>query len=362
MLRSSTLSIYVAKTFFIRILAFLVGLVLILQTLDLINESDKVLAAPGATDAALWAYVQLRLPQLIGQFAPFSVLLGALVTMATLAQNSEVIIMKAAGLSPHQILMPMFIVALLFGCAHFAFNETVLVQANDRLKTWQAQDYGASPPSREQAKRSVWVTDGNDVIHAAHVTRQGQDLILENLNIYSRSAARNLTAITFAERAVLSGQTWRLEQGKQTDLATNTTKSFARQPWATSIKAERFLATAVEPGRVSFGQLRVAIAELKAGGHPTDAMLAALYHKISAPLSSILMPLLGAVAAFGLARSGKFFIRLVIGLALGFAYFVADNFMIAMGQFGATTPFLAAWAPFMLFFCIGESVLFQTEE
>jgi lipopolysaccharide export system permease protein len=282
--------------------------------------------------------------------------------MATLAQNSEIIIMKASGLSPHQILMPMFGVALLFGIAHFAFNETVLVQANDRLKTWQAQDYGALAPSRGQTKRSVWVTDGNNIIHADNVKAQDRQLILEKVSIYSRSASRNLTAITFAERAVLKGQAWHLENGKKTDLKTNVSTSFKKEPWVTRVKAERFLATAVEPSRVSFEQLRIAIAELKAGGHPTDAMQAALYHKISAPLSSVLMPLLGAIAAFGIARSGKFFIRLVVGLALGFAYFVADNFMIAMGQFGATTPFLAAWAPFMLFFCIGESVLFQTEE
>ena len=74
------------------------------------------------------------------------------------------------------------------------------------------------------------------------------------------------------------------------------------------------------------------------------------------------MPVLAAVAAFGLPRSGNLFPRIVIGLALGFAYFVADNFMMAMGQFGVAPPLLAAWAPFLLFFFVGESVLFRTEE
>ena len=79
-------------------------------------------------------------------------------------------------------------------------------------------------------------------------------------------------------------------------------------------------------------------------------------------LSTLLMPLLAAVAAFGLGRSGALFLRAVIGMALGFAYFVADNFALAMGNLGAYPPWIAAWGPFLLFLLIGETVLVRTEE
>jgi lipopolysaccharide export system permease protein len=74
------------------------------------------------------------------------------------------------------------------------------------------------------------------------------------------------------------------------------------------------------------------------------------------------MPLLGAVAGFGLARSGNLFLRAVIGMALGFAYFVVDNAALAVGSFGGYTPLIAAWAPFFLFLFVGETVLVRTEE
>jgi lipopolysaccharide export system permease protein len=54
--------------------------------------------------------------------------------------------------------------------------------------------------------------------------------------------------------------------------------------------------------------------------------------------------------------------RAVLGMALGFTYFVADNFALAMGNFGAYPPLLAAWSPFLLFLLIGEAVLIRTEE
>ena len=104
------------------------------------------------------------------------------------------------------------------------------------------------------------------------------------------------------------------------------------------------------------------IEALEAAGRPTEAARAGWWHKITAPLSTLLMPLLASVAAFGLARSGQVLLRATIGMALGFAYFVVENAALAMGSFGGYPPLLAAWAPFMLFLLIGETVLIRTEE
>ena len=131
---------------------------------------------------------------------------------------------------------------------------------------------------------------------------------------------------------------------------------------ARGVRAEQFTLGTVDPDGLSFGALHAAIGDLRDAGRPTKSLEGTWWHKLSGPLSSVLMPLLGAVAAFGLARSGQLFVRAVIGMALGFLYFVADNFALAMGNLGAYPPFLAAWAPFLLFFLIGEAVLFRTEE
>src|SRR5690606_42111942 len=97
-------------------------------------------------------------------------------------------------------------------------------------------------------------------------------------------------------------------------------------------------------------------------GRRTAELNAKWWHKISGPLAAVLMPLLGSVAAFGLARSGQLFLRAVIGMSLGFAYFVIENAALAMGNFGGYPPFLAAWGPFFLFLLLGETVLVRTEE
>src|SRR5690606_12923141 len=118
----------------------------------------------------------------------------------------------------------------------------------------------------------------------------------------------------------------------------------------------------VDPDTETLFQLSDSIAELDAAGRRTGELRARWWHKMAGPLSAVLMPLRGAVAGFGLARPGQMFARAVIGMALGFAYFVVDNAALAMRGFGGYPPLLAAWGPFLLFFLIGETVLVRTEE
>ena len=356
---SKTIALYAARLFIVRTIAFLLALVIILQTLDLMGESTKILAPAGADGAALWRYVLLRAPQLIAQFLPFSVLLATLVTLATLNQNSEIVIMKAAGISAHQILMPLIIAAFGVAVAHFAFNELVLVRTNARLDAWEASSYGATP--EVATVRQAWVREGDRLYRAGNVTGSGAATRLANLIIYDRPYGRLATVMRAGSASPAPGG-WMLKDVRLFDVSRGVQTPMASLLVRTDVTPLRFTATDPRPDQLSFGELRHAIAEVEAAGRPNATLVAALYHKVSGPLSAMLMPILGSVAAFGLARSGRLFVRTVIGMALGFAYFVADNFMMAMGQFGAAPPWLAAWAPFLLFLLIGEAVLFRTEE
>ncbi|HBM05936.1 MAG TPA: LPS export ABC transporter permease LptG, partial [Erythrobacter sp.] len=106
---SRTLTLYLAKMFVARIAAMLFVLVLVLMMLDLLSSSGEILAVEGNGQGELLTYAGLRIPQLVSRFLPYSVLLATLITLVTLNQNSEVIAMKAAGLSAHQVLAPLLL-------------------------------------------------------------------------------------------------------------------------------------------------------------------------------------------------------------------------------------------------------------
>jgi lipopolysaccharide export system permease protein len=77
----------------------------------------------------------------------------------TLNQNSEVIAMKAAGLSAHQVLAPLFLASAAASVFTFTFNERVVVRSTATLKAWQDVDYGAVPTDSD-VKSNVWLQDG----------------------------------------------------------------------------------------------------------------------------------------------------------------------------------------------------------
>ena len=156
---SRTLTLYLVKQFATRIFGILIMLVLVLQMLDLLSESGDILAHPGNGEAQLWTYVSMRTPQLIARFLPYSVLLATILTLATLNQNSEVVAMKAAGLSAHQVLAPLLITAAGISLISFAFNERVVTQANATLKAWQANDWGTIPTDTG-VRVNVYLKDG----------------------------------------------------------------------------------------------------------------------------------------------------------------------------------------------------------
>ena len=358
---SRRLSFYMIKLFLTRSLAVLIALVLILMTLDLLGESGKILAVPGNGDPELWQYVALRLPLLISRFLPFAVLLGTLIAFVGLNQHSEVVAMKAAGLSAHQILTPLILASLGIAAALFAFNETVVVRAGTTVTAWSDNDYRPIPPDSGMLS-NVWLLDGEDLVRAGLVLGRGSALRAERLLIYDRDNNVLQRVISADRAAPRPGGGWRLEGVRIYDADMNVERRLPRLDALAGVTPGELTLAKVDPAQLDYTTLKQRIDQLSSAGRPTDEARAGLAHKIAGPLSTLLMPLLAAVAAFGLARSGQVLMRAALGMALGFAYFVADNFSLAMGNAGAYPPLIAAWAPFVLFLLIGETVLVRTEE
>ena len=357
---SRTMAFYVGRLFLIRSFSILFALVLILQTLDLLGESGKILGVAGNSDSDVWRYVGMRLPQIVETFLPFSVLLGTILTLITLNQNSEVVAMKASGMSAHQVLAPLFLAALLVAGISFAFNERIVTRSTAALSAWQKVEY-ARVPKDSGVRSNIWVRDGDDLINAETVETGGPAIVLRGVTIYERTGGVLSSMLSApSARSVAGG--WELTDAKRFLRRSGTLEPLGTIVAAKGVRPDQFTLAQVDGDELPFLQLQSAIADLEAAGRPVNALKGVLWHKISGPLSAILMPLLGAVAAFGLARSGKLFIRAILGMGLGFAYFVADNFALAMGDLGAYSPFLAAWGPFILFALIGEMILIRTEE
>ena len=359
---SRTLTLYLARLFVVRIFAVLVMLVLVIQTLDLLGNSGAILAYPGNGDSELWQYVVLRVPMHASRFLSYSVLLATIVTLVTLNQNSEVISMKAAGLSAHQILAPLMLTAAGISAFTFVFNETIVSHSVAALREWRAVEYGPVPEDAG-VRNNVYFADGTDILTAQTMSGSGEATVMEGVTFYQRDENGRITEQVRAAGAIYASPGWQLDDAVRFNSETVSSEELD-QPIlvAMDLTPDQVAISGVDGEAQDIFELAESIDLLERNGLQTEKLRGMWWHKFSGPLSAILMPLLGAVAGFGLARSGHLFLRAVIGISLGFAYFVVDNTALAMGNFGGYPPILAAWAPFFLFALVGETVLIRTEE
>lgn len=355
------LSSYVARLYFYRFLGLLIAISVILQMLDLLAHSDDILAGQGETYLATFRYVGLRFPQLVSKFLPFTALLAALLTLATLNASSEIVVMKAAGLSAYRILRPMMIVSAGIAVAHFAFNEAVVVHTTAILDDWDAHKFAANLPPPPDSSQEVWITEGNNLIWIEKITRKGEIMVMDNVSQFERDKNARLTSIEKADFAIFQDKRWTMFDVRHFDVDSHETTLLSTKNWPTTIPPDRFLALSVKPEHVSIFKLYKAIQQLNPTGHPASVLISSLYRKIAGPASTIIMPMLAALAGFGVHRAGMLFVRVMSGMAIGFGFFVVDNMIAALGQFGKLPPFMSAWGAFMLFFLFGWMLILYTE-
>ena len=362
MFNPGSLDLYLARVFIIRYVIILVGLISTLLILDLLAKSDDILAGDGATLADLWTYVTLRMPQLVSLFSPFVALLAAILSLAGLNIHNEVIIMKAAGWNAFRIILPLILMSGLVAAIHFVFNETIAVTARAELKNWEEHGFAANVPPAPDRVYDSWVTDGNHLIKAESASRNGSILLLDRVTQYIRNNQLQVKALIKADFAVYRDGKWKLFEVKKFDIDTLKVTPLENLDWKTNVPPERFIALGIKADQVNLQQLLTAIDQLEREGHVTNDLKTYLHQKFVSPLSTLLMPLLAGLAAFGLHRGGNLFGRILLTLALGFSYFVINNLFVALGQYGAVPAIVAGWLPFLLFGLAGISFILLTEE
>jgi len=352
---------YVGRLFLIRFFGLLVFFVVILQMLDLLNRSDDLMAVEGAGVASIARYISLQAPQLIRQFTPFAALLAIVLTLAGLSHTSEITIMRAAGLSVHRVLAPLGIVCALIAGAHFAFNETVAVRAAERLDYWAVNDYALDLEPESETRTDIRINFDDEFISAASAARFGEAILLTDVTIVSFDSNQLISRLTRARAARHIEGAWRLYGVRIMNAGTLAVETSENAVWTNALDPEFLFALTLEPDQTTMAELIVKIGQLKEDNADTRAAMTSLLSRFSQPMATLVMPLLGAIAGFGVHRQGVLLARAVSGSALGFAYFVAENLALALGKLGVLPAIIGAFFPFALFMVVGFAILLAME-
>lgn len=353
---------YVGAQFLIRFMGLLVFFVIVLQMLDLLNRSSDIMAAEGAGWASMVRYVSLRAPQIASQFTPFAALLAVVATLSMLNIRSEVTVMRAAGMSVHRVLFPIGFVCAGVAAAHFIYHEALVVPASAKLDYWEANDYALEASLDGGVRADVRLAYGGEFIRAESAARlEGAVVRLKEVAIDAFGPDGLIARKTVAESARYEDGGWRLFDATVYDADELEARRLASLAWPTALDPDLLFALSLNPDRTPLAELSAKIAQLRADGTDARAAMTSFLSRFSKPAATLVMPLLGAIAGFGVRRQGNQLTRAALGAAMGFSYFVVENMMLALGKLGVAPAMFGAFFPFALFMVLGFAILLAME-
>lgn len=345
------------RVFFLGIVSLL-GLFYISTFIDLV---DKLLRGE-ATVALLMRYFYFQTPQYVYWIIPMGVLVSTLVTIGVMTKNGELLVMRACGISLYRSALPLLFFASLASGALFFMQERVLATANreaDRLnrtiRRW---------PAATNAGNRRWIVGtGGEMYHYdvfdpttnrfVNLLVYGLEDSAWRLRTVTRAAEVTLTHRTDGDGATrdvwMARQGWVRELSKERASEDNVVKyaPFAEQELA--LESPAYFKTEDPVAELmTYGQLRDYITRLQASGANVVPQMVALQRKIAFPFVTIIMTVLAVPFAVTTGRRGAMY-GVGVGIVLAITYWIMLSVAGALGAGGVLPPFLAAWAPNILF-------------
>jgi LPS export ABC transporter permease LptG/LPS export ABC transporter permease LptF len=349
----SILDRYVASTYgrFLGLSALAMSGIFYISTF--IEQSDKVFKGD-ATWLMFFSFLWHSTPQFAYYIIPLSVLLATLITVALLTKSSELVVMKACGVSLYRVAVPMVVGAVVAGLSLFALEQTVLGVANRRAEELRLAMRKAAPASFDVSARRWLAAEDGTFYHYESFDRGQRRFTSLSVYEFAPEMAR-VTRRTHAASATAAAggdvASWALTGGWVREFDERGEPRSYKPFEQTEARLERvsyFTAEVPEPEFMSYSQLRDYTRRLAAGGFDIVEQQVALARKLSFPFVTLVMTLIAVPFGVTIGRSGAM-AGIGVGIAIAIAYWTTSSVFAALGVGGAIAPMLAAWAPNLLF-------------
>lgn len=331
------------------VFAVLLGLDFIIGLIDQTGDMQG-----GYTLGPAAYYTLLSLPSHLSQLLPFSVLIGCLAGLGTLATTSELVVMRSAGVSIARILWMALrpaLLAALFGLlvAEFVAPKCQQVAQSYRAMLLQKKDISVS-------EYGLWHREGNRFIHFNAVQPNGE---LFGVSIFSLDAQRRLETSAFAQRAIYQDDHWLLEDVRTTRFFGDRTEATAvpRERWETQLSPQLLNILVLDPIDLSISGLWRYVRFLKGQGSDAGQYELALWNKLLQPLAAVSLVLVAASIIFGPQRQASMGTRVFTGLMIGIVFRISQDMLGPASLVFGFAPVLASLLPILVSVAAGLLLL-----
>jgi lipopolysaccharide export system permease protein len=308
----------------------------------------------------------LKSPSVILLLAPFVFLFGTMGAFVALNRRSELVAMRAAGVSAWRFIFPAAAASFLIGVLTVSVLNPAAAGLNARFED---QSSALTDGKTRSARGDIWLRQGDDrdqiVIHARGHDIDHETVRLTGVSLFIQDVSPGgdldfSRRIEAAEARLMPGF-WRLSDVREA------------LPGAGSVRSEQLSVpsgldrrTAMErfvsPGAVAFWGLPATIRSAELAGYSVAGYRLRLQQLLATPLLFSAMSILAAAFSLRLMRLGDLVVLAGGGVALGFIVFFLGEFCGALGATEVIPPFVAAWAPPLLAILAGVTLLCYTED
>lgn len=301
-------------------------------------------------------YVLMRLPYTIYQFFPMLVLVGGMIGLSMLATHRELIVMRASGFSVLQVVRAVMLAALILVIFATFLGEYVAPRANfaaDKRKD-NLQNSGQAVAT----VTGVWVHEGNSFLHIDRVI--GVDH-LEGVSRYEFDNQHQLIAAYFAKKIDYENKTWQLHDLVKTTFSHDRTVSqvVKNGTWNLTLNPTLLNVGIIIPEEMSLRRLSRYSAHLIENHLQASDFQFEFWKRLFQPLTTFVMILLAIPFVFGSPRTVTMGLRILLGVMVGFAFYMLNALFGQLSVVFQIPPVMAALLPTVLFAVAGYVFLMR---
>ena len=333
---------YFAKTVLLHTLMVMAVLLALMTLVTFIGQQDDI--GQGNYDVKGAFFVTLlQLPQQTYQLLPIGALIGAIIGLGGLARDSELTVVRAAGISVWRIAVSAGIAGLVVAALLWVIGEYFAPPAAQYARQYKI--FSRYSQIEFAGSRSAWLREGPYFIN---VRRQAAENLFGGVFIYELDDDRRLTLVARAETATQdeTGH-WVLSNYAETRLGRDrvTARTLGRLVTNQKFNAEFLGAAATEPGSLPLADLYAYKAHLKSNELDSTVWEIAFWSRISRLVAAVVVCIFAVPFAFGPLRSAGAGARTVIGIMVGVLFVLLTQTLENSGQVYGLDPLLVAWGP-----------------
>ncbi len=352
---------YIAKTIVTGVILATLVLLGIFSFIDFVTQLKHVGTADYGSMQAL-LYVALRLPQRFYELAPSILLLGGILSMGAMAANSELIVLRASGVSVMRITRSVLQSGLFVAIFVVVLGEFVVPEATGMAKAIRAE--ALDKKIILGGHNDIWARDGNRYVN---VKRVMPDRRLRDIRVFELGADRHLRGMLHARQARYVDGRWLVEGVSKTTLSVDDSGELASQVerrrqvvMERLIQPELFSVLELEATDMSGRELYKYSRYLEENRLDAGEYRLAFWIKAFMPLTCLTMLVIAMPLVFATTpRSGGVGQRIVIAVVIGVFFYVFSRTMNYLGLAAGLPPVISAGAPLFIAATIGSVLLLR---